>query len=118
MSAVIYLSLLLIVIFVTLFLHGGPNKSRQSATLQAQSGGVSNVFGHPMFLVNDDLDLDVNYNRILDSNPFKRYNNINEQLCNQISKGNESINRSHGVESLRGCPRINISNINYNKCST
>lgn len=100
MSVVIYLFILFIIISVILFLHSSPNKSGQSAVLQAQSGGVSNVFGHPMFLVNDDLDLDINNNRIIDSNPFKHYNNINQQLYNQISKGNDSVNRSHGVESV------------------
>ena len=62
-------------------------------SLQQQHGGVNNVFGHPMYLVNDGLNFETGGNRIRD------YDDLNRRLCTQIIRGNKYIDSTQGDSS-------------------
>lgn len=66
-----------------------------------QSGGLSNVFGQPMYMVNDGLYLDLNnYDDDLDWPKSERhYNNINGWLNRALIYGDRAVNTSTGYYS-------------------
>jgi len=72
-----------------------------------QSGGLSNIYGHPMFMVNDGLFLDINnYAGRGHCNIYHRYNDYHQFLHSNILPGNPSVNRIHGHSSRARSPAV------------